>query len=123
MSAPDAMPPAAPDLPSTLDVPFAQFRAGMSLGQFRVILNPERAQKHIKHPLFIVGIALPLLGIGAALALSGYVWAGLPMVAIGALLPRVVKAHASKILLYLAQQDAKTYREAIEFEILEVRSA
>ena len=123
MSAPDATPPAAPDHPTTLDVPFAEFRAGLPLGKFRVIVNPERAQKYIKHRLFIVGIALPLLGIGAALALSGYMWAGLPLVAIGFLLPRVVKAHAPKILLHLAQQDFKTYQEAIDFEILEVRSA
>lgn len=123
MSAPDATPPAVPDQPSTLDVPFAEFRAGLPVGRFRVIVNPKRAQKYVKHRLFIVGIALPLLGIGAALALSGYMWAGLPMVAIGFLLPRVVKAHAPKILLHLAQQDAKTYREAIDFEILEVRSA
>jgi hypothetical protein len=88
-----------------------------------VIVNPERAQKYVKHRLFVIGIALPLLGIGAALALSGYVWAGLPMVVLGALLPRVVKAHAPKILLHLAQQDAKTYQEAIDFEILEVRNA
>jgi hypothetical protein len=104
-------------------VPHAEFRAGLPVGRFRVIVNPERAQKYVKHRLFIVGIALPVLGLGAALALSGYVWAGLPMVALGALLPRVVKAHAPKILLHLAQQDAKTYQEAIDFEILEVRSA
>lgn len=105
------------------DVPFTQFRAGLPVGQFRVIVNPDKAQKYIKHRLFIVGIALPLLGIGAALALSGYVWAGLPMVVLGALLPRVVKAHAARILLHLAQHDAKTYREAIDYEILEVRNA
>lgn len=104
-------------------VPFAEFRAGLPIGRFRVIVNPEKAQKYIKHRLFIVGIALPLLGIGAALAISGYVWVGLPMVVLGLVLPRVVKAHAPKILLHLAQQDAKTYREAIDFEILEVRSA
>jgi hypothetical protein len=104
-------------------VPHAEFRAGLPVGRFRVIVNPERAQKYVKHRLFVIGIALPLLGIGAALALSGYVWAGLPMVLLGALLPRVVKAHAPKILLHLAQQDAKTYQEAIDFEILEVRSA
>jgi hypothetical protein len=123
MSAPEVTPPAANDHPATLDVPFAEFRAGLLAGRFRVIVNPERAQKYVKHRLFIVGIALPLLGIGAALALSGYVWAGLPLVLVGALLPRVVKAHAPKILLHLALQDAKTYREAIEFEILEVRGA
>ncbi len=107
----------------TIYVPHAEFRAGLPRGRFRVIVNPERAQKYVKHRLFVVGIALPLLGIGAALALSGYVWAGLPMVVVGALLPRVVKAHAPKILLHLAQQDAKTYQEAIDFEILEVRYA
>jgi hypothetical protein len=104
-------------------VPYTEFRAGLPVGRFRVIVNPERAQKYVKHRLFVIGIALPLLGIGAALALSGYVWAGLPMVVLGALLPRVVKAHAPKILLHLAQQDAKTYQEAIDFEILEVRYA
>jgi hypothetical protein len=104
-------------------VPFTEFCAGLPLGRFRVIVNPEKAQKYIKHRLFIVGIALPLLGIGAALAISGYVWVGLPMVVVGALLPRVVKAHAPKILLHLAQQDAKTYQESIDFEIMEVRNA
>jgi hypothetical protein len=115
--------PPSPDPSTAIYVPYAEFRAGLPVGRFRVVVNPERAQKYVKHRLFIIGIALPLLGIGAALALSGYVWAGLPMVALGALLPRVVKAHAPKILLHLAQQDAKTYQEAIDFEILEVRRA
>jgi hypothetical protein len=104
-------------------VPFTEFRAGLPAGRFRVIVNPERAQKYVKHRLFVVGIALPLLGLGAALALSGYLWSGLPMVVLGIVLPRVIKAHAPKILLHLAGQDAKTYQEAIDFEILEVRRA
>lgn len=106
-----------------MDIPYAEFRAGLPAGRFRVIVNPERAQKYVKHRLFVVGIALPLMGIGAALALSGYLWAGLPMVLAGFALPRVVKAHGPKILLHLALHDAKTYNEAIEFEILEVRLA
>ncbi len=109
--------------PSPIHVPFSEFRSDLPTGRLRVIVNPERAQKYVKHRLFVVGIALPLLGLGAALALSGYLWAGLPMVLLGFLLPRVVKAHAPRILLHLAQQDAKTYQEAIDFEILEVRLA
>ena len=58
---------------------------------------------------------------GAALALSGYPWVGAPLVLIGILLPRYIKKQAPKILLHLAQSDAKTYQEAIEYEILEVR--
>lgn len=102
---------------------YAEFRAQLPTGGLRLIVDPVRAQKYIRHRLFIVGIALPLMGIGTALALSGYPWAGLPMVLIGIILPRVVKSQAAKILLYLAQQDAKTYQEAIDFEILEVRYA
>ena len=88
---------------------------------FNIIVNPHLAQKYVRHRLFVVGISLPLLGIGAALAISGYFWAGLPLVAMGFLLPRVIKAQAPKILLYLAQHDAKTYFEAMKFGILEVR--
>ena len=104
-----------------MDVPYEEFCTGMSRGRFRVIMNPERAQKYVKHRLFVMGISLPLLGIGTALAWSGYVWAGLPMVVVGGLLHRVIKAHAPKIMLYLALHDARIYREAIDFEILEVR--
>jgi hypothetical protein len=102
-------------------IPHQEFKTSLPRGRFRVIVNPERAQKYIKHKLFVIGIALPLMGLGAALALSGYPWAGLPMVLIGILLPRVIKKQAPKILLHLTQNDAKTYQEAIEFEILEVR--
>lgn len=108
---------------TAIDVPYETFRTGLGSGRFRVIVNPERAQKYVKHRLFVVGISLPLLGIGTALALSGYVWAGLPLVIVGALLHRVIKAHATKILLHLALHDVRVYREAIEFEILEVRNS
>jgi hypothetical protein len=108
---------------STVYIPHADFRAGLPAGRFKLIVNPEKAQKYVKHRLFVTGISLPILGIGTALALSGYWWVGLPMVLVGVLLHRVIKAQASKILLHLALQDAKTYNEAIEFEILEVRYA
>ena len=102
-------------------VPHQEFKTGLPRGRFRIIVNPERAQKYIKHKLLVVGIALPMIGIGAALALSGYPWAGLPLVLIGILLPRYIKKQAPKILLYLSQNDVKIYQEAIEYEILEVR--
>lgn len=108
---------------STLELSHQEFRTGLPMGRFRLIVNPERAQKYVKHRLFVVGISLPLLGIGAALALSGYFWWGLPLVVVGALLHRVVKAHAARILLHLALSDARVYREAIDYEILEVRYA
>ena len=69
-------------------------------------MNAESAQKYLKYHLFVRGISLPLLGIGASLAWSAYMWAGLPMVVVGALLHRVIKAQASKIMLHLALHHA-----------------
>lgn len=100
-----------------------EFRTGLPAGRFRLIVNPERAQKYVKHRLFVVGISLPILGIGTALSMSGYPWVGLPMIIVGALMHRVIKAHAARILLHLALHDAKTYEEALDYEILEVRYA
>lgn len=111
------------EAPSPIQVSHQEFRTGLPAGRFRLIVNPERAQKYVKHRLFVVGISLPVIGIGTALSLSGYPWVGLPLIIVGALAHRVIKAHAAKILLHLALQDEKTYLEAIEFEILEVRYA
>ena len=104
-----------------VEVTHQDFCTGLPAGRFSLIVNPEKAQKYIKHRLFIVGIALPIIGLGTALSWSGYTWAGLPLIAIGLILPRVVKAHAPKILLHLALREARTYRDALEFEILEIR--
>ncbi|AYQ26647.1 MULTISPECIES: hypothetical protein [unclassified Polaromonas] len=106
---------------SAIYVPHQEFKTGLPHGRFRVIVNPERAQKYVKHRLFVVGISLPLLGVGVVLSMYGYLWVGLPMVVVGVLMHRVIKAHAPKILLHLALSDAKTYEEAMEYEILEVR--
>jgi hypothetical protein len=106
----------------TADVPHADFSRGLPHGRYRVVVNPERAQKYLQARLLLKLVCLPLLGIGAALAISGYAVAGLVMVAVGMLLPRIVKKKAPQILLYLATRDATIYREAVEHEILEVRA-
>ena len=107
----------------TLNLSHEEFRQGLPLGRYRVIVNPTLAPKYVQHRLWIKMLILPVLGIGVALGISGYVWAGLPLILVGALLHRVVKAHATKILLHLALSDPKVYREAIDYEILEVRHA
>ena len=118
---PDLSNEVTPETGQQVEVSHQEFCAGLPAGRFHLIVNPVKAQKYIKHRLFIVGIALPIIGLGTALSWSGYTWAGLPLIAIGFLLPRVVKAHAPKILLFLAQRELRTYRDALEFEIMEIR--
>ena len=61
---------------------------------------------------------LPMLALG----ISGYAWAGLSPVLVGVLAPRLIKKRAPELLLHLATQDKDIYREAIDYEILEVRA-
>lgn len=119
------MSPNSPEEPviETLDVSHEEFRRGLSAGRFRLIVNPDKARKFVRHRLFLIAFTLPLAGIGAALALSGHPWIGLALVVSGVVLHRLVTTHAPRILLHLATQDGRIYREAIEYEILEVRLA
>lgn len=110
------------DEPALL-VPHAEFCRGLPAGRFRVIVNPDRARKFVRHRLLILPVALAVAGIGVALALAGNpVW-GLGLVAVAVVVNRLVSAQAAKILLHLASQDERTYLQAMEFEILEVRRA
>lgn len=111
------------DSAETLDVSHADFCRGLPAGHFRLIVNPHKARRYVRHRLFLIALTLPVVGLGAALALSGAPWLGLTLILGGVALNRLITFQAPKILLYLATQDARTYREAIEFEILEVRSA
>jgi len=106
-----------------IEVPHAEFCRGLPAGQFRLIVNPDKARKYVRQRLFIAAISMPMSAIGALLALAGNTWVGLGLVLASVVLNRGVSAQASKILLHLAVRDARTYHDAIDQEILEVRHA
>ena len=105
----------------TLNLSHEEFRQGLPLGRYHVIVNPTLAPKYVQHRLWIKMLVLPVLGIGVALGISGYLWAGLALVIIGMIVPRVIRKKAPELLLHLALRDKDIYREAIDYEILEVR--
>ena len=104
-------------------VSHAEFRRGLPAGHFRLIVNPDRARKFVRHRLLLMPVTVAMAGVGIALALSQMPWWGLGLICAAVLLNRLVRLQAAKILLHLATQDEKTYFEAMEFEILEVRRA
>ncbi len=104
-------------------VPYEEFRTGLPAGRFRVIVNPDRARKYVKHRLLLTALILPIIGTGIGMAFLDYRWLGLGLVIFGVLAHRLVAHQAPKILLHMATQDAKVYHEALDFEILEVRLA
>jgi hypothetical protein len=113
-------------LPSAAEailIPHAEFRQGLAAGHFRLIVDPQRVRKFVRHRLLVMPISLAMTGIGIALALSAHPFWGVALVATGVILNRVISAQAAKILLHLVVQDERTYLEAMEFAILEVRRA
>ncbi len=111
------------DAPEPIYVPYEEFRSGLPAGRFRLIVNPERARKYVKHRLMLTALILPIIGTGIGMAYYGYPWLGLGLVLAGIAAHRLVAHQAPRILLHMVTQDARIYREAIEFEILEVRLA
>jgi hypothetical protein len=105
----------------TVDVSHEEFRAGLPAGRFRVIVNPALAPRYLQHRLWIRTLLLPVLGLGVALAMSGYLWPGLVLVAAGMLARQLIRKRSPELLLHLATRDPAIYREAIDHEILEVR--
>ncbi|MFN4003807.1 MAG: hypothetical protein ACK4MJ_03435 [Hylemonella sp.] len=111
------------DAPEPIFVPYDEFRVGLPAGRYRIIMNPERARQYVKHRLLLTALILPLIGTGIGMAYFGYPWIGLGLVLGGVAAHRLVAHQAPKILLHMALRDAQIYREAIDFEIMEVRLA
>lgn len=98
-----------------------EFRSGLPNGRFRVIVNQKFARGYVSQRLWLVPVVLPIIGVGAALALLGFTVAGGVLVVIGIGLNRAVVWNAGKILLYLAGRDRSTYEFATQHGIMEVR--
>jgi len=114
---------AVAEAPEPIYVPFDEFRSGLPAGRYRLIVNPERAAKYVKHRLMLTALILPIIGTGIGVAYYGHPWLGLGLVLAGIAAHRIVARQAPRILLHMVTRDERIYREAIDFEILEVRLA
>jgi len=88
-----------------------EFLAGASRGEFRLEFEPRAAARYLSARLLLPLVALPVLGIGVALALIGWIFTGLSILAIGIILPRLIKRAAPRILYELAVQDPAVYED------------
>lgn len=73
--------------------------------------------------LLLPFVMLPVLGIGTALALTGSVWIGLTMIAVGTIAPIIIKRSAPHFILTHAMDDAKFYDEVAKTGMLTLRPA
>ncbi len=102
-------------------VPHSAFRAGLPFGHFRVVVNPTLALSYVVHLTRLKYLTLAAVGVGVALALSGYVVSGGVLVVLGIGANRLVRRQAGRILLHLASRNETVYTEATTHGVMEVR--
>lgn len=97
----------------------SQYRAG----QITVTFNAPLAARLLSAKLLLPVMTLPVLGIGVGLALMGWLWTGLIIIAIGFIAPRLIKGSAPHFLLTQALQDASIYDEVCKLGVMQIKTA
>ncbi|MCE3000405.1 MAG: hypothetical protein ACK59Y_13145 [Betaproteobacteria bacterium] len=109
--------PAAPEI---LALDYPAFLAAYRNGE--VIVNFERkaAGRFLSARMLLPLFMLPVLGIGVSLALVGWLWSGLAVIALAMLLPRIVKGGAPHFLMQQLLEDEGLYRELVAGNVIEL---
>jgi len=89
-------------------------------GRITVNFDPQAAAKFLSTRLLLPLFMLPVLGIGVGLALSGWIWTGLLVIALGIVVPRLIKRGAPSFLMQQMMGDEGLYREAMHAGIMHI---
>ena len=89
-------------------------------GRVTVEFYRVRAGQFLSARLMLPVLMLPLLGAGVALALLGWIWSGLALIAAGIIAPRLIKRAAPHFLLTQMLGDEKLYADVQRAGILRI---
>jgi len=97
-----------------------EFVAAYARGEIKVEIDPKAAARHLSARLLLPFVMMPVVGIGIALALIGSFFLGLAIIALGIIIPQLIKRSAPHFLLTQALEDAGVYEEATRSQLLRV---
>jgi hypothetical protein len=97
-----------------------EFRRAYGSGALKVEIDGAGAARYLSTRLLLPLVRLPVLGAGVALALIGWIWTGLAVIAAGIVGPAVIKRSAAQFLLTQALEDEHVYREVTHAQIMRV---
>lgn len=99
----------------------AEFLDAYEAGAVRVDIDRKAAAQFLSARLLLPLVMLPLLGIGTALALVGWLWSGFAVIALGTLVPILIKRSAPHFIVTRALEDPKFYEEVTSAGLLQLR--
>lgn len=103
-----------------LSLSHREFVAAFYAEDIIVTFDPKGAERFISARLLLPLFMMPVLGIGVALALTGWVWTGLTIIALGIIVPRLIKRGAQRFLMHQMMDDEGLYRDVLHAAIMRV---
>ena len=97
-----------------------EFINAYGTGKLKVEIDPKNAARFISARLLLPLVMMPVIGIGIALALTGWIYTGIAVLAFGIIAPRLIKRSAPHFILTQALQDEKIYAEVTQAGILRI---
>jgi hypothetical protein len=85
-----------------------------------VTFDPKSTARFLSARLLLPLFMMPVLGVGVALALSGWIWTGLAVIALGIIVPRLIKRGAPRFLMHQMMDDEGLYRDVVHAGIMHV---
>ena len=101
----------------------AEFVTAYRAGSIRIDIDPAAAARYMSDRLLLPFVVLPVLGIGTALALVGWLWTGFAIIALGTLAPMLIKRSAPHFILTQALEDASFYEDVVRSGLLQIAPA
>jgi hypothetical protein len=89
-------------------------------GSIRVDVDRKAAARFMSARLLLPFVMLPMLGIGTALALTGWLWTGLAIIGVATLAPMLIKRSAPHFVMTQALQDEKLFGDAVTAGVLRI---
>lgn len=85
-----------------------------------VTFDPKGAARFVSARLLLPLFMMPVVGIGVALALTGWIWTGFAVMALGIIVPRLIKRGAPRFLMHQMMDDESLYRDVLHAGIMRV---
>jgi hypothetical protein len=99
------------------------FVAAYQAGRVRVTIDREAAKRFVSGRAMLPLVVLPVLGLGVALALVGYLVTGTIIFLTAVLLRFLIRRNSEGFLLWRALRDAEFYRQVLAADVLKVKKS